>query len=380
MPKLSDYFDYNATTPLLPEVSERLKKSLSFYGNPSSLHQAGRESREALEQARECVAGSIQAQPHQLIFTSSGSEGNNQVLRHMLYLKDVLKQDVHIVTTAIEHSSLRKTALNLHAYGIDVDIISPNAKGQITVEAVEAALKPHTRLVSVMIANNETGVINPISEIAKTVKAHGALMHTDAVQGWGKLAIDVTDLGVDFLTLSGHKIYAPKGIGALYVRDDHDLTALIQGSVHERSLRSGTENLLGAIGLGEAASHVSPQIYEAVVAPLRTLIINRLSTVTDTIFFSDESLSVPNTICVSFKGVEGHPLAIRLDLEGFAVSTGPACSVGSVEPSPTLEAMGVDDAMNKGMIRISLGRFNTETSTNAFCDTLIACVADLRTL
>lgn len=380
MASTASYFDNNATTPLLPSVEAVIKKALKLYGNPSSLHREGRKSKEALEHARTQIAASIGASDHQIVFTSSGSEANNQLLNHMLYLKHGLKEPVHVVVSAIEHASLRTTAQQLKRFGIDVTLIPPTPSGQITPERVKVALQPHTRLVSVMLANNETGIINPISDIAILVRKQGAYMHTDAVQGYGKIPVDVEELGVDFMTVSGHKIYAPKGIGALFLRDDHTLTALIKGSVHERGLRSGTENLIGAIAMGEAAEQLSISHYQKTIAPLRDLILSCISTLPGAHLFSHVEQSVPNTICVAFDGVEGHALAIKLDLHGFAVSTGPACSVGSVEPSPILEAMGVPESRNKGMIRISLGRFNTEKGTQAFCQALKTCVLELKSL
>lgn len=354
------YLDYNATTPVDPRVEAFITTHLSVFGNPSSLHKTGRESKELLENAREQIAASIRAQYDQLIFTSSGSEGNNQVLHSVFFDALITKKPQHIILSHVEHSSVRVCAERLKSFGIDISYLPVTPTGIVNLEALPSLMTPHTALISVMLANNETGAIQPIKDIVSLTKNHPCLVHTDAVQAFGKMPIDVQALGVDFLTLSSHKVYAPKGSGILFAKDTHRLHALIAGASHEKELRAGTENVLLNAAFGFATTLFEPDFNRAHFAQLYDAFFKAITAhCPRCVFHSTLSTGLANTICVSFPGHDGQSIAMNCDLEGIDISTGSACSSGSIEPSLVLKSMGTSEALNTSTVRISLGRSTT---------------------
>lgn len=358
---MSLYLDYNATTPCFPEVLKAWTSAAKQFGNPSSLYARGREAKLMLEDAREQVARFIASPIDRVLFTGSATEANNLALKGYFYA--CLKQGIpcHIVTALTEHSSVVETCIFLETQGAKITWLPVSSDGRILPETLDGLQGPG--LVSLMMVNNETGVINPIKELTQKAKAASFLIHTDAVQAAGKLSISVLDLDVDFLTLSGHKCYAPKGVGALYVRQESYILPFVHGGGQEKRLRSGTENVPGIVAMGKAFEMLAAKQDEfaARAATLKNL------------FWTSVQKEFPNcqlngawehtvstTLNVSFQGKEGHALAIKLDLAGLAVSTGSACSTGSIEPSPVLLAMGLPLERVKGALRFSFGVTTTE--------------------
>ena len=349
------YFDNNATTPIHPDVLRVLTETLrETYGNASSIHKEGQTARRVIEEARESVARLIGATAREIVFTSGGTESNNAAIfgaigprgRH------------HIVTTAIEHPSVAAAVGELGRRGHEVTIIKPCRSGDVTAEAVIAAITPETRLVTVMLANNETGVIQPVAEIAARCRSLGIHMHCDAVQAVAKIDVDVEQLGIDTLSMSAHKLHAPKGVGALYVRRGLTLEPYLMGGSQERRRRAGTENVPLAAAFGAAArAAMEPGVHER-IATLRDRFESKLE---GNITINGKDVSrLPNTSNVTFHGADAEGIAIALDLDGVAVSTGAACSSGRTEPSPVLLAMGLTADEAKATVRFSLSRFNTE--------------------
>jgi cysteine desulfurase len=372
------YFDYNATTPILPEVKKAISVAMDYFGNPSSLHRLGQKARECIDETRELIASKINCKSSQLLFTGSATESNNQVLT--TYLNQFLKQStpVHILYSAIEHSSVRVCIEWMKELGIEADEIEVNEKGIVDLESLRSKLKPHTKLISVMLVNNEIGTIQPIKEIVAIAAEEGIKVHTDGVQALGKINLDVTDLGIDFLSFSGHKIYAPKGIGGLYVKDEHSITPLLHGGGHERRLRAGTENILGIAALKPAFEALDFKKYQSYITPLRDQLLDELQFIDGVCIHNNAAESICNTINVGFEHCDGVNLAMSLDLDGFAVSTGSACSSGSIEPSPVLAAMGVSDSLNKGSLRISLGIYTTVEDIEKFMVALKSAIQQAR--
>jgi len=366
------YLDYNATTPLHPAVIKVIQDSSKLFGNPSSLHASGRLAKAAIEDARATIAAFLGTAREHVIFTSSGSEANNQVIKSILFDSLLRKVPAHIITSSIEHSSIREAVSHVEKMGVDVTVVGCDASGAVHPADIQNALQPHTRLVSIQMANNEIGTIQPISEISKLLKGKSVLFHTDAVQAAGKIPINVETLGVDFLTISAHKLYGPKGMGALYVRNDETLLPLLSGASHERKLRAGTESVQAIIGFAKAVALLD-SIHN--YSDLRSHFISEVKKACpDVVVHTPLDRSISNTLSLGFPGVDGHALTINLDLEGIAVSTGSACSVGSIEPSPVLEAMGIPSHINKGTIRISFGRGSTEADCLAFVSALKTCL------
>lgn len=346
------YIDNNATTPLHPAVLEAVEKSLrDVFGNASSIHKEGQAARRGIEDARDSVARLIAAEARDIIFTSGGTESNNAAIfgavgqegRH------------HIVTTTIEHPSVLEPVAELQRRGHPVTIVPPSRSGVVDAESVIAAIRPETRLVTMMLANNETGVIQPVSEVARVCRERAIHVHCDAVQGAGKIDVDVTALGVDTLALSAHKLHAPKGIGALYVRRGLSLDRHILGGAQERRRRAGTENVPLAIGFGVAAE-IARQRPD--VGALRDALERDLSAFPIVINGAGVA-RIPNTSSVTFRGADAEGIVIGLDLSGVAVSTGAACSSGRVEASHVLLAMGLTNDEARSTIRFSLSRFST---------------------
>lgn len=375
------YLDHNATTPVDEEVLEAMAPFVQKqFGNPSSLHHWGREARRAVEQAREEVALLIGAEdPAEIFFTSGGSEADNLALKGVAF--PYWKQGKQIITSQVEHPAVLSTCRLLETYGYRVTYLPVDRYGQVDPADLEAALTPETILVSIMHANNEVGTIQPVAELATLAKEKGVLFHTDAVQSVGKIPVDVKALGVDLLSLSGHKLYAPKGIGALYVRKGTPLWPLISGGHQEEGLRAGTENVAGIVALGKAcaiARRVMKQEGER-LARLRDRLQEGICTTIPGVSLNGHPTQrLPTTVNLSFHGVEGEALLIHLDLQGVAVSTGSACSSGRLEPSHVLEAMGLTPEESKSAIRFSLGRGNTEEEITSVLDLLPPIVEQLR--
>lgn len=385
MNKRKVYMDNNATTPLHPEVKKALIDSFDMYGNPSSMHEFGRSVRVKVEEARGAVARLIGADTHEIIFTGGGSESNNTVLKRVTCPE---RQCVfcgesrnELVTTVIEHPSVLGTGKFLEDSGIPVTYIPVDHHGKIDMNSLSDAVTEKTFLVSVMLANNEIGTIQDIKEIAKLAHSRGALIHTDAVQAIGKIPVNVRDLDVDFLSLSGHKLYAPKGVGVLYVKKGSPYCAFIHGGHQEDGRRAGTLNNTGILGLGRAAE-LALEEGEAEGRRL-SLLKTRLrkgieDNIPDITVNGHPTDCLPGTLNISFPGAEGESILLYLDLEGIAVSTGSACATGSLEPSHVLVATGVGPELAHGSIRFSLGRENTEEDVDYVIEKLPPIIERIR--
>lgn len=380
------YLDFNATTPLSERVQKKLTETLAVWGNPSSIHWAGREIKQKLREARQNIALALGASPLELIFTSGATESSNTVIQGvfaMLKANELpaqLQGRDEFITTDVEHPSIAKTFQMIETWGAKVHRISVNREGVFDLEAFSKVVGPKTLLVSAMFANNETGNLLPLSEIVARAKAAGALVHTDAVQALGKAKLHLGEMGVDYASLSGHKFYALKGTGLLYVKRGSPYRPLIYGGAQERQRRGGTENTLGQIAFGEAVKDLVK--LETEVPRIRELrdhmearILNEITQVTRT---GAGSCRLNNTSSLVLKGVDGETLLMSLDLKGFAVSTGAACSSGSPEPSPVLLAMGLTRAEAQNSLRVSLGWTTTREQVDAFVDTLKEVVRHLR--
>lgn len=376
------YFDNNATTPVDPEVlSAMLPWFSENYGNASSIHSFGQQGRAAIEQARGHVARLIGARPSEIVFTSGGTESDNLAIFGLV--RAAHRERKHVITTTVEHSAVLNPCQALEAAGVELTYLPVDANGVVDPEAVRAALRPHTVLITVMMANNELGSIQPIEEIGRIAREADVWFHTDAVQAAGKLPIDVNQLGVDLLSISGHKIYASKGVGALYVRPDARIEPLFYGGHHERDRRPGTENVPAIVGLGRAAELVEGKLpsESAHLAALRdTFERGVLARVPATRVNGAGAARVPNTTNITFSAVEGESLVIALDLKGLACSTGAACSSGAIEPSHVLTAIGLDPADARASLRFSFGRPNTLEDVNSGLEVLPGVVDRLREL
>lgn len=379
------YLDNNATTPLHPEVKKTLIEGLEIFGNPSSMHAFGREAREKIEGARKNVATFIGAAPEEILFVGSGSEANNTVLSLLrcdsTSCACALSQRPDLITTAIEHPCVLNTARNLGRNGHKVHYLEVDRYGRIDLDELARTLSPSVGLVSIMTANNEIGTIQDIREAARLTHEAGALFHTDAVQAVGKIPIDVKDLDVDFLTLSGHKIYGPKGVGALYVKKGAPYCPLILGGHQEFGRRAGTENSLGIIGLGKAVEMraLEMEAEEKRLLEMKNALKEGIAaSIPDVLFMGHPEHSLPGTLNVSFAGAEGEAILLYLDLAGIAVSTGSACASGSLDPSHVIMATGVPVENAHGSIRISLGRENTMDDVAYVLEKLPPIIARIR--
>jgi len=370
------YFDNNATTPLHSRVREAMLPWIGeIHGNPSSLHRFGQAARNAVEEAREKVAALLGVRPPELVFTASGTEANNTVLFHRA------RRPGHVVISAIEHPSIREAAARLEKEGLEVTRVSPAGDGVVPAAEVLRALRSDTLLVALMLANNELGTLQPVAEVAAACRERGVPVLCDAVQAVGKIPVDAAALGVDYLVLGAHKFYGPLGAAALWVRKGVELTGYLVGGSQERRRRASTENVPAIVGLGEAAAAAREEMAArgAHLAALRDRFEAGLTRhMPEAIFHCQASPRLPNTSHVAFPGVEGESLLIRLDLAGFAVSTGSACSSGAVEPSKTLLAMGLSPGEALSSLRISFGISNTAEEVDAFLDALDREVAALR--
>jgi cysteine desulfurase len=382
------YIDYNATTPLAPEVKTAMIEDLEIFGNASSMHASGRLARARIEQARGAVASLIGAADGTIVFTSGGSESNNTVFSSMRRLAagntdtKEKKRDEFIIT-AIEHPCVLNSALYLKKEGFNVKILPVDEYGKIQLDELKNALNEKTLFVSIMAANNEIGTVQDIAEIAALVKESGAFFHTDAVQMTGKLPVNVKDWAVDYLTVSAHKIYGPKGIGALYVKKGAPLFPLIHGGHHEDGLRAGTYNNLGILGFGKAAEIAAAKIdkyasyFLLLLDKLRVGLMEKIPSIKINGHPKD---TLPNTLNVSFPGAEGESILLSMDIQGIEASTGSACASGSLEPSHVLLATGVDAGLAHGSIRFSMGWGITEEDIDYIIKTLPPIIARLRAM
>jgi len=378
------YFDHNATTYLRREVVDAMLPYFQKrFGNASSLHFFGQENRDAVDGARAHVASLINAEPEEVIFTSGGTESDNLAIRGALRARRRISPANHIVTSQIEHPAVLKTCMDLQEDGCRVSYVPCDTNGVVRLDLLEEALTGDTAIVSVMLANNETGVIQPIREISALARSRGAVFHVDAVQGAGKIPVDVEGLGVDLLSISAHKFYGPKGIGALYVRRGTALEPVYTGGSHECGLRPGTENIPGIVGLGEAARISKEELPRemARIGGLRDRLERGAVALVDGIVVAGASAPrVPNTSSMIVSRVEGEAITLRFSMLGFAISSGSACSSGANEPSYVLTAMGFDPGIAQGGIRISLGIANTDEEVDAFLEAFPQVVSRLREL
>ncbi|HUE23234.1 MAG TPA: cysteine desulfurase family protein [Bryobacteraceae bacterium] len=375
------YFDHNATTPVSPEVLEIAVECLGqVYGNASSIHHFGQVAKQRLEMARRQIAAAIGCQQREIVFLSGGTEADNLAL---FGIARIAKGERHVITTAIEHPAVLNACAQLQREGVDVTYVPVGSDGIVDPEDIRRALRTTTVLVSVMHANNELGTVQPVAEIAAVARAAGVYLHVDGVQALGKIPVDVDALGVDLYSVSGHKIYAPKGIGALYVRRGTRLGAILFGGHHERERRPGTENVPAAAAFGCAAELAETQLETEArrMGELRDRLESAiLESIPHTGVNGHRTARTPNTTNIYFDGLEGEALVIALDLRGFAVSSGAACSSGAVEPSHVLTAIGLGVDRARASIRFSLGRANTSEQVDALVEAVAASVAHLRRL
>jgi len=376
------YLDYNATAPLHPEVVDVMSRLLrDEFGNASSVHSFGQQAKMAVDDARTAVAALIGADPSDVVFTSGGTEADNLAIRGAAEAREAGGKR-HLIASGIEHEAVLNTFKALERRGWITTLLPVGEDGILSPDVLRAALTPETAFVSVMHANNEVGTIQPIAELAAVTRATGALFHTDAVQSAGKIPVSVSALGVDLLSISGHKFGGPKGTGALWIRRGVRLTPFMTGGRQERNRRAGTENVPSLAGLGVAAAIARRQLDHAgLIAGQRDRLEQGILTgVPGTAINGDPHRRVPNTTNISFDGIEAESLLIALDLEGVAVSTGSACSSGSLEPSHVLKAMGLPHARTLGSIRFSLGAANTEADVDRVLEALPPLVEKLRSL
>jgi cysteine desulfurase len=389
------YLDYNATTPVDPEVLDAMLPYFSAdFANASSIHTPGQRARAAVETAREQVAALIGARPQEIVFTSGGTESDNHaifgalnshVAQPILAVRPSSPQQAlpHIITTTTEHEAVLNACQALETQGVSVTYFPVDREGRVHPESVRRAIRPETVLITVMHANNELGTIQPLEEIGHIAKEHKIYFHTDAVQSAGKIPIDVNALRVDLLSLSGHKLYAPKGVGALYVRSGTRLRQLLYGGHHQRGFRPGTENVAGIVGLGKASELAGNALANDAkrVAALRDkLERSLLDRIPQVRVNGSAAPRTPNTTNVMFRGSEGEALVIALDLKGLACSVGAACSSGAVEPSHVLTAIGLSQEEAKSSLRFSLGRHTTESEIDFALEVIPAAVAHLRAI
>ena len=370
--------DANATTPLLPEVMEAMRPYwMEQFGNASSIHQQGQTARTAVDRARETLAEFFNCREAEVVFNSGGTEGDNTAIFGLLRPGD------HFITTSIEHSAVLRAADRVAERGVEVTFVAPLANGLIDPGEIRRAVRPETRLISVMLANNETGVLQPVEEVGRIAAEAGAFFHIDAVQGAGKIAFDVRRFGCHLLSISAHKIHGPKGVGAMYVRRGTPVEALLVGGSHERRQRAGTENVPGIVGLGKAVELTIASLEDGTVervAELRDRLEAGILALPGTGVNGAGAPRTANTTNIRFEQVEGEALVIALDLKGVAVSGGSACHSGSTEPSHVLMAMGLDKSAARASLRFSLLRTATEADVDHALRVVPAAVEHLRAL
>ena len=385
------YFDHSATTPLDPRVALAMNLAAEAFGNPSSLHSEGRHAHDLLERARGQVAALINAVPAEIVFTASGTEADNLALLGVFRDCDGSAPD-HLITSAIEHPAIIETCRFLERMGVSVTYLGVNASGIVDPEDLAKAMRPETRLVSVMAANNVVGTLQPIAELARITKEHGALFHTDAVQSAGKVPLDVARVPVDMVSMSAHKLHGPKGVGALFVREDirkgvrdkARLHPVIFGGGQEHGLRSATENVAGIAGFGAAAQLAATDMADEAVRLVQLrehLLAGLREELPQTYLIGHPFKRLPGHLCLGFAGQEGEAIRLLLSLDdaGVAISSGSACSAHQVsEPSYVLLAMGFDVIRARGSLRVTLGRFNTKAEVDRFLEILLQTVNSLR--
>jgi cysteine desulfurase len=384
------YLDNNATTPVLPEVLEAMRPYFGErFGNASSIHHHGQETRAAVERARESVAALLGCRASEVVFTSGGTEADN------LAIFGLASAGAHVITSTVEHHAVLNACKHLAAKGCEVTYLPVDGRGLVDPADVKRALRPNTKLITIMFANNETGVVEPVAEIGKIAAEADIYFHTDAVQATSKVPIDVNKIGCDLLTISGHKFHGPQGVGALYVRRGTQLEPMFYGGSHERSRRAGTENVPGIVGLGKAAELASAgrerdnergdnerghdlRMDDQKMAVARDRLERELLKIEATGLNGEGAPRVPNTTNIYFDGIEGEALVIALDLKGLAVSTGAACSSGAIEPSHVLTAMGLRSDRAKASVRFSLGKQNTAEDVDFALGLVMETVSRLR--
>lgn len=377
----SVYLDHAATTPVHPEViAAMLPYFHPMYGNASSVHGFGRKGRMAVDSARETLAKAIGAQPNEIYFTSGGTEADNIALMGVAEARR--EQGQHIITSSIEHHAILDTCAHLEKQGYEITYLPVDAHGLVSSSAVNDAIRPDTILISIGHSNNEMGAIQPIAEIGAIAKARGVYLHTDAVQSFGTLPIDVNELQIDLLSLSGHKIYGPKGIGALYVRRGTRVRPIQFGGGQERKLRPGTENVPGIVGLAKAVelAMVEREARVEHITRLRDKLIAGLTAVPEVTLNGCSEKRLPGNANISVKYVEGESLILSLDLRGIAVSSGSACTSGSLDPSHVLMAMGLDHLQAHGSLRLTLGRDTSEADIDYVIEVFPEVVNRLRAM
>ena len=376
------YFDHNATTPVHPEVRKAIEPFLSEqFGNPSSIHWAGRDVRKGVEDARQEIASFFGSQPLEVVFTSSGTEGDNLAIKGIAYRQG--NAGKHIITSQVEHPAVINTCRFLETQGFRVTYVPVNRHGIVEQDTVREALTRDTILVSIMYANNETGSVMPIPEIGAIARDAGVIMHTDAVQAAGKIPIDFDQLPVDMLTFSGHKVNALKGAGGLIVRKGIEIEAMSHGGHQERGRRGGTENVVGIIAMGKAFQLLSTGMADEVAEVLRLrtkLEKGFFGRIPELVLNGHPTRRLPNTVNISFRFVEGEAMLLNLDMMGIACSSGSACTSGSLEASPILLAMGADPTDAQGALRFSLGWGNTDADVEYAIDAVESVVGKLRAL
>ena len=372
------YLDYNATTPIDPEVAAAMLPYIrEHFGNPSSSHEYGRRAKEAVEIARGQVAGLLHCRPAEIVFTSGGTESNNQAIKGAArYCRSGAS---HIITSAFEHPAVTEVCESLAAEGFNITYVPVDAQGIIDLETLEKVITERTLLISVMHANNEVGTVQPIGEIVRMARSRGVLVHTDAAQSVGKIAVDVGELGVDLLTVAGHKLYAPKGVGALYVREGVSLEKFMHGAGHEQGRRAGTENVIGIAGLGMACEVAGRDLKANGDVMRRTrdrLQEGLLRSIADVRMNGHPEKRLPNTLSASFKGIDAGVLLQQM--QGLAASAGAACHGDSVELSRTLRAMEIPVEWARGTIRLSMGKYTTEGEIDRAIEIIAGTVRRLK--
>lgn len=376
------YFDHSATTPVHPAVAEEMIRYITVnFGNPSSVHSFGREARKVVEEAREKVARGIGAKPEEIVFTAGGTESDNMAIKGAAYASRA--RGNHIITSAVEHHAVLDTCKALEKEGFSLTILPVDGYGMVSPESVAGAINDRTILISIMHANNEVGTIQPIPEIGRLAREKGILFHTDAVQSMGKIPVNVDELQVDFLSISGHKIYGPKGVGALYIRQGARWQPVSQGGGQERKRRPGTENVPGIVALGKAVELAVADMAEeaARLARLRDRLIKGvMEKIPHVRLNGHPTMRLPNHVNFSFEFIEGESLLLSLDMQGVAASSGSACTSGSLQASHVLLAMGVPQEIAHGSLRLTLGRDNSEEDVDYFLEILPPIVERLRSV
>ena len=374
------YFDNAATTKLDDEVLKEMMPYLTnMYGNASAIYELGRESRKAIEDAREKVAKVLNCEVGEVYFTSCGSESDNTAIKEIARANK--KNGNHIITSKIEHPAVIETCEQLKKEGFEITYIGVDEKGIVDLEEIKRAIKPTTILISIMFANNEIGTVEPIKEIGKFAKEHEIVFHTDAVQAVGNVRIDVEDMNIDSLSLSGHKFYGPKGVGVLYVKRGIEFHSFINGGHQERNKRAGTENVAGIVGIGKAIELAYQNLDEhnKKITELRDYFVNQITAKIPKVKINGDMINrLPGNVNISFEGVDAEGLLLNLDLKKICASSGSACSAGSLEPSRVLLAIGLEKEMAKSSLRVTIGKYNTKEEVNYLIESLEEIVSRLR--